>query len=306
MNFSKLIQNILLAFASLVLFGCSTDTYVSKENIDKFGDPKVEKFLIRECIVPERDIRIAMASHFDFDKAGLKREDRASIDKLIEGIQKLHGQISIVGHTDYQGSDAYNEKLSLRRAEAVKAYMQSKLDETRYDWEVKYYGESRPVASGDSLEANAQNRRAYVLFEQTQTQQENPFCVPPEPERKVLMAMTSHFDFDKYVLPQADLASLNEFADNLKGLQGRILIAGHTDLQGSISYNEKLAEQRAESVLHYLQSKLDPSQYVWEVKAFGELDPLTQEQSEDANALNRRAFVVFKEGKLPIDVTTSK
>jgi outer membrane protein OmpA-like peptidoglycan-associated protein len=82
-------------------------------------------------------------------------------------------------------------------------------------------------------------------------------------------------------------------------LKGRILIAGHTDYQGSISYNEKLAERRAESVLQYLQTKLDPKQYVWEVKSFGELDPVTQEQTLDANALNRRAFVIFKEGELP-------
>lgn len=282
-----------------VLSACATDTYVSKENIDKFGDPRVEKFLIRECIVPERDIRIAMASHFDFDKSDLKQEDKASVDKLIKGIRNLRGQIAIVGHTDYQGSDDYNMKLSLRRAEAVKAYMQSQLDASRYDWEVKFYGKSKPIAEGTSLEANAKNRRAYVLFEQTQTQAENPFCEPPKPDRKVFMAMTSYFDFDKADLKERDKPSLDDFSNNLQGLKGRILIAGHTDYQGSISYNQKLAERRAESVLQYLQTKLDPKQYVWEVKSFGELDPVTQEQTLDANALNRRAFVIFKEGELP-------
>lgn len=282
-----------------VLSACATDTYVSKENIDKFGDPRVEKFLIRECIVPERDIRIAMASHFDFDKSDLKQEDKASVDKLIKDIRNLRGQIAIVGHTDYQGSDDYNMKLSLERAEAVKAYMQSQLDASRYDWEVKFYGKSKPIAEGTSLEANAKNRRAYVLFEQTQTQAENPFCEPPKPDRKVFMAMTSHFDFDKADLKERDKPSLDDFSSNLQGLKGRILIAGHTDYQGSISYNQKLAERRAESVLQYLQTKLDPKQYVWEVKSFGELDPVTQEQTLDANALNRRAFVIFKEGELP-------
>ncbi len=295
----KLKHLLFIPLVAGVLSACATDTYVSKENIDKFGDPRVEKFLIRECIVPERDIRIALASHFDFDKSALKPEDKASVDKLIKGIRNLHGQIAIVGHTDYQGSDDYNMKLSLRRAEAVKAYMQTQLDASRYDWEVKFYGKSRPIAEGTSLEANAQNRRAYVLFEQTQTQAENPFCEPPKPDRKVFMAMTSHFDFDKAELKQRDKPSLDDFSSNLQGLKGRILIAGHTDYQGSISYNEKLAERRAESVLQYLQTKLDPKQYVWEVKSFGELDPVTQEQTLDANALNRRAFVIFKEGELP-------
>lgn len=293
------LNTLLVIGMALGLTACSTDTYVSKENIDKFGDPQVEKFLIRECIVPERDIRIAMASHFDFDKSELKEQDKQSIDQLMASIGKLHGQISIVGHTDYQGSDDYNVKLSLRRAEAVKAYMQSKLDASRYDWEVKYYGESKPLVEGVSKQANAENRRAYVIFEQTQTQQENIFCEPPEPERKVYVAMTSHFDFDKAQLNPADKTSLDEFASNLTGLNGRVLIAGHTDYQGSISYNEKLAQRRAESVMQYLQTKLDPSQFVWEVKSFGELNPVTQEQDLDANALNRRAFVVFKEGELP-------
>ena len=111
--------------------------------------------------------------------------------------------------------------------------------------------------------------------------------------------MTSHFDFDKAQLNPADKISLDEFASNLTGLNGRVLIAGHTDYQGSISYNEQLAQRRAESVMQYLQTKLDPSQFVWEVKSFGELNPVTQEQNLDANALNRRAFVVFKEGELP-------
>ncbi len=283
----------------LGLTACSTDTYVSQENIDKFGDPKVEKFLIRECLVPQRAIHIAMASHFEFDKSDLSDTDKTSLDNLINSIQKLHGQIAIVGHTDYQGSDDYNMSLSLRRAEAVKAYMSTKLDPSRYDWEIKYYGESKPLVAGESKQANAENRRAYVVFEQAQTQQENVYCQPPEPKRKVFVAMTPHFDFDKADLKQLELSSLDEFADNLKGLNGRILIAGHTDYQGSISYNEKLAKQRAQYVMDYLQKRVDPSQYVWEVKSFGELDPVTHEKSLDANALNRRAIVVFKEGALP-------
>lgn len=293
------ITKFLIVGSILGVTACSTDAYVSKENIDKFGDPRVEKFLIQECIVPERDIRIAMASHFEFDKSELQAEDKASIDRLIASIGHLHGQISVVGHTDYQGSEDYNVKLSLRRAQAIKDYMQSQLDPARYDWEVKYYGESKPLVAGTTKQANAENRRAYVVFEQTQTKQENPFCEPPEPERKVFVAMTSHFDFDESQLKALDKPSLDEFASNLQGLTGRVMIAGHTDYQGSISYNQQLAERRALSVQQYLQTKLDPSQYVWEVKSFGELNPVTQEQSLDANALNRRALIVFKEGELP-------
>ncbi len=179
--------------------------------------------------------------------------------------------------------------------------METQLDASRYDWEVKSYGESKLLVEGTSLQANAENRRAYVMFEQTQTHEENAFCEPPAPERKVIVAMTSHFDFDDAQLQAIDKPNLDDFAANVNGFQGRILVAGHTDYQGSISYNEALAKRRAESVLQYLQTKLDPSDFVWEVKSFGELNPITEEQTLDANALNRRAFIVFKEGELPDD-----
>ncbi len=117
----KVMKQTLGVVAALVLAACSAETYVSQENVDKFGDPQVEKFLIRECIVPERDIHFALASHFEFDKAELQPADQASLDDLVKKVRKLHGQIAIVGHTDYQGSDDYNLKLSLARAEAVKA-----------------------------------------------------------------------------------------------------------------------------------------------------------------------------------------
>ncbi len=100
----KSLKHMLLVAAVLGLAACSADTYVSKENMDKFGDPQVEKFLIRECIVPERDIHFALASHFEFDEADLQQADQASLDDLVKKVRKLHGQIAIVGHTDYQAA----------------------------------------------------------------------------------------------------------------------------------------------------------------------------------------------------------
>ncbi|MBE4728860.1 OmpA family protein [Vibrio parahaemolyticus] len=280
-----------------LLAGCTTETYVSQENREKFADVNVSKFLISECLAPQREIHIAVAEHFAFDKFKIREADATSLDAFIRDIQGLSGRITIVGHTDYKGSNEYNDVLSLRRAQSVAAYLKQQLDPTFYDWEIKHFGETQPLTLDTSEQARAENRRAYVLFEEAQKYDEMPFCEPPKPERKVYMTMTPHFDFDQSELKAEDLTQLDDFIEQLQGLEGSILVAGHTDQVGSLSYNEKLAERRAQTVVEYLKTKLDASRLVWEVKAFGELQPVINQTTSEANALNRRAFIVFKESE---------
>ncbi|EPM6341827.1 OmpA family protein [Vibrio parahaemolyticus] len=280
-----------------LLAGCATETYVSQENREKFADVNVSKFLISECLAPQREIHIAVAEHFDFDKFKIREADATSLDVFIRDIQGLSGRITIVGHTDYKGSNEYNDALSLRRAQSVAAYLKQQLAPTFYDWEIKHFGETQPLTLDTSDQARAENRRAYVIFEEAQKYDEMPFCEPPKPERKVYMTMTPHFDFDQSELKAEDLTQLDDFIEQLQGLEGSILVAGHTDQVGSFSYNEQLAERRAQTVVEYLKSKLDASRLVWEVKAFGELQPVINQTTSEANALNRRAFIVFKESE---------
>ncbi|EOV5436168.1 TPA: OmpA family protein [Vibrio parahaemolyticus] len=290
----RLLSGIMLG---ALLAGCATETYVSQENREKFSDVNVSKFLISECLAPQREIHIVVAEHFDFDKFNIREADATSLDAFIRDIQGLSGRITIVGHTDYKGSNEYNDALSLRRAQSVAAYLKQQLDPTFYDWEIKHFGETQPLTLDTSDQARAENRRAYVMFEEAQKYDEMPFCEPPKPERKVYMTMTPHFDFDQSELKAEDLTQLDDFIEQLQGLEGSILVAGHTDQVGSLSYNEQLAERRAQTVAEYLKTKLDASQLVWEVKAFGELQPVINQTTSEANALNRRAFIVFKESE---------
>ena len=64
---------------------------------------------------------------FDFDKAVVKPDARTKLDDLVTRMKGVNLEVIIaVGHTDRIGGDAYNQKLSVRRAEAVKAYLVSK------------------------------------------------------------------------------------------------------------------------------------------------------------------------------------
>ena len=69
-------------------------------------------------------VTFAADAFFDFDKAVLKPEGTAKLDDLVSKIEGINLEVIIaVGHTDSVGTDAYNQKLSVRRAEAVKAYL---------------------------------------------------------------------------------------------------------------------------------------------------------------------------------------
>jgi OOP family OmpA-OmpF porin len=107
-------------------------------------------------------VTFAADAFFDFDKSVLKPEGKAKLDDLVQKIQDVKLEVIIaVGHTDSIGSVAYNQKLSVRRAEAVKAYLVSKgIEKNRVYTEGK--GKSQPIASNKTAEGRAKNRRVEI------------------------------------------------------------------------------------------------------------------------------------------------
>ncbi len=107
-------------------------------------------------------VTYAADAFFDFDKAVVKPAGKAKLDDLVSKVKGINLEVIIaVGHTDSVGSDAYNQKLSVRRAEAVKAYLVSKgIEKNRIYTEGK--GEKQPVASNKTSEGRAKNRRVEI------------------------------------------------------------------------------------------------------------------------------------------------
>ena len=114
--------------------------------------PRVEKEIIEKG-------RTTLNVLFDFDKSTIKKGYFNDIDELVAVMKQYPDlNVTVEGHTDSVGSDAYNKKLSQRRANAIKGYMVNKgIDAKRLT--AIGYGEEKPIADNATKEGQAQNRR---------------------------------------------------------------------------------------------------------------------------------------------------
>ena len=110
--------------------------------------------------------------NFDFDKSNVKPEYYDLLKNIKEFVEQNNYEITIVGHTDSVGSNAYNFKLSRRRAESVKAkLLEFGLSEDRIVG-IEAMGEEQPIATNETKEGRAQNRRVEFKLVQRETVQE--------------------------------------------------------------------------------------------------------------------------------------
>lgn len=119
---------------------------------------KMARRLIFEVVLTDDQAR------FNLGKAELSPEAQASLDKLVQQLaaDPKNYFIEIEGHTDATGTDAFNEKLGLQRAEAVKRYLYEKHNVPLHKINVISFGETKPVAPNKTRDGRAQNRRVVV------------------------------------------------------------------------------------------------------------------------------------------------
>jgi outer membrane protein OmpA-like peptidoglycan-associated protein len=114
-------------------------------------------------------VSVKGVARFDFDRTDVNAADGLKLMSEVRSMKNVTWQrISVVGHTDSIGSDAYNLRLSERRAQAVQAFLIDKgVKPERIRAEGK--GKQSPVASNSTADGRAQNRRAEIEFQGLQT-----------------------------------------------------------------------------------------------------------------------------------------
>ena len=107
-------------------------------------------------------VQFESGANFDFDKSVIKPADQAKLTDLVDKSKAVALEVMVVtGHTDSVGTNAYNQRLSIRRADAVKNFLAGKgVEKNRIYTEGK--GETSPTADNTTADGRAKNRRVSV------------------------------------------------------------------------------------------------------------------------------------------------
>lgn len=127
-----------------------------KDYVDGLNAPEIRKL--------ERDNFVFQPIFFDYDKFEIRSEHHAFLDGMIK-VVKGHSdlRVKVTGHTDSDGSDAYNDTLSMNRARAITAYFVNRgLSADRLVIEFK--GEHEPIDTNTHSEGKQRNRRVDFEF----------------------------------------------------------------------------------------------------------------------------------------------
>ncbi|MGI9433462.1 MAG: OmpA family protein [Geminicoccaceae bacterium] len=186
--------------------------------------------------------------YFDFDSVDLNYEASQRLRKILRSLRGLEiASITVDGHTDRAGSEAYNARLAAQRADTVASAFQIcglLPDETK----VTQHGETAPAVETADGAREPRNRRVELFLSLDQSARDarevQARSQPPEEKTFVLT-----FDFDSATLSseaKQDLAKISAYAVGIN--DGQLVVSGHTDRSGSEAYNEKLSSQRAQEV----------------------------------------------------------
>jgi len=131
--------------------------------ISDWAPPLPPRPVIKKVVQGPQTVRLDSMSLFDTGKWALKPgSTKLLVNSLVDIKAKPGWLIVVAGHTDSTGDDKSNQVLSLKRAESVRDWMRDTGDVPESCFAVQGYGESRPVATNETTEGRALNRRVEI------------------------------------------------------------------------------------------------------------------------------------------------
>jgi outer membrane protein OmpA-like peptidoglycan-associated protein len=123
--------------------------------------------VVEEAVVVKEEVIVIRDVHFQFDKATLTPSDKQVLDKIATRLKQEAptARLTVTGHTDSVGSDAYNQKLSDKRAHSVVEYLIQQGVPRSSFVSVVGAGESQPVADNKTADGRAMNRRTEIKID---------------------------------------------------------------------------------------------------------------------------------------------
>ena len=255
------------------------------------------------------------AIRFATGSAALTPESTPVLDRIAVATKSCpNARVTVEGHTDATGEAEKNTTLSAQRADAVVAHLRSAGIES---WRIAGagFGSSKPVASNDTVEGRAQNRRIEFVAN-LMGDAERRAAIDAEAKRKAellaleekqkalvkpcqdgitaaLKSETIRFRAGGSNVTREGAAVLDRVAVAIKACaSGTVAIEGHTDATGDIDEDKDLSARRAEAVAAYLsRAGIDGRRL--KAVGFGRSKPIAANDTDENRAKNRRIdFVV--------------
>lgn len=261
-------------------------------------------------------VKINLSVFFRFDKYNIETEYEHQIDSVIQKYRVF--EISIKAHCDSMGSNAYNDALSMRRANAVKEYLVSKNLEKKIK-DVQALGKRFPINGNTTAEERAMNRRADIVF----ITEDYPLNKPDSAPKHIVILQTDtafidttstlslkdvevgktfvlenlNFVGGRHALLPKSQKTLKLLLNTLKAypmleieIQGHICCQKTGDGMDLDTQTMDLSVNRAKAIYDYLIRRgIDPARLSY--RGFGSSHKLVPEYTEADRSTNRRVEI---------------
>ncbi len=233
---------------------------------------------------------VIQSVYFDFNSTKLEKTEKAKIDKILPLLSSAPNDLifEIAGNTDSLGRDSYNQRLSEKRARAVRNYLIKKGISTEHIF-MTGYGESFPEGKNDSEKGRAENRRVDIRILVPLIPRARLTTLNSLPPGTLLERI--RFNTGKTRLLPVYKALIDRLVPAIKrSASVKIEVAGYTDATGSPRLNKRLSMKRARQVASYLTSRGIPKSRI-KIVAYGPKDPAAPNDDSRGRAENRRVEI---------------